>query len=176
MQNSRLIEACFPIKIDVRYDWWRRPHQCSQCVSGVLYRLHRLHVFTNVGTRSAGANSFFAKGSWPTGSHAGHLYCGWRRSLCEEEVLCMKPRNTFWRNLLITGNYPAASALRHFFITLPHPIYAYQIYRLVLVSSFCNACRACSQRKVAKIYDYPWPTEWLVRIIQFTFFRVKIKN
>ena len=45
MQNSGLIQACFPIKIDevwidgfcVRYDWWRRHfgcsrrHQCPQC-------------------------------------------------------------------------------------------------------------------------------------------------
>ena len=38
MQNSGLIHACFPIKIDevwidrfcVRYDWWRRL-QCPQC-------------------------------------------------------------------------------------------------------------------------------------------------
>ena len=53
MQNSRLIQACFPIKIDevwidrfcVRYDWWRRLQRTSSvspvcvCASGIVDHL-----------------------------------------------------------------------------------------------------------------------------------------
>ena len=56
MQNSRLIHACFPIKIDevwidrfcVRYDWWRRLQPTSS-VSPVWYGGRDLgqHWFSN---------------------------------------------------------------------------------------------------------------------------------
>ena len=56
MQNSKLIQVCFPIKIEevwidrfcVRYDWWR--HQCPQCKTSYcpqttfwVYNIYAIH-------------------------------------------------------------------------------------------------------------------------------------
>ena len=71
MQNSRLIYACFPIKIDevwidwfcVRYDWWRRLQRTSS-VSPVWMSAMLNTAYTNLVTRYHTDNANFIRSEW----------------------------------------------------------------------------------------------------------------
>ena len=112
LQNSRLIQACFPIKIDevwidrfcVRYDWWRRLQRTSS-VSPVCIYIHDtvgINCYIRADTRHNPATHHRVVHN-PAAHHrvAGLCAAWWcTAGLCVGRLVCIEGRPWISNNLL----------------------------------------------------------------------------